>query len=186
MIEFAELIIKNGILFIDVSVIDSHYYENVYIDKIIIDNQDTFRQGGPSSTPVYTYSLSDDSHNKRLSLRLDGSDILDNIQSSILFVYVVTKGAPALDTPCGMDNTVTLGVAYDEMPILKDLMSYIKEVSNTCTVPKGFIDYYMRLKAVKLALEVGNYNEAIKYWNRFFSGRKPVVHSNKCGCHGIS
>ena len=40
---------------IDAEIENNKYYENMYIDSVIIDNQDTFSPNGPSSNPIYTY-----------------------------------------------------------------------------------------------------------------------------------
>ena len=40
---------------IDAEIENNKYYENMYIDSVIIDNQDTFSPNGPSNNPVYTY-----------------------------------------------------------------------------------------------------------------------------------
>lgn len=55
MIQFNELrVTPDGKrLIVDVKVPDIKYYENVYIDTIQIDNQNTFIENGPSSQPLY-------------------------------------------------------------------------------------------------------------------------------------
>ena len=62
MLEFRELnITPDGKhLIIDVAVKEHDYYNNVIIDSIIIDTQDTYVQNGPSSKPVYQYKVEDD------------------------------------------------------------------------------------------------------------------------------
>lgn len=187
MIRFNELkISSDGKLFIDAEVKGDAYYDNVYIDKVIIDNQNTFLISGPSSTPIYEYSFADTSKEKSVNLVLDNSNMRVDMKGDLLFVYIITKGAPSMDTPCGMDNTITLCIAYYEQTILSTYLSYIKEISRPCQVPKGFIDYYMKVKAFELAIEVGNYTEAIQLWNKFFKNQATQVNNFKCGCNGIS
>lgn len=187
MIRFNELkISSHGKLFLDAEVKGDTYYDNVYIDKVIIDNQDSFLMSGPSSTPIYEYSFADASKEKAVSLVLDNSNMLADMKGDILFVYIITKGTPSMDTPCGMDNTITLGITYNEQTILNNYLTYIKEVGRNCHVPKGFIDYFLKVKAFELAIEVGNYTEAISLWRRFFKGQATEVINFKCGCNGIS
>ena len=40
---------------IDAEIDNSDYYKDMYIDSVIIDNQDTYTANGPSSNPIYTY-----------------------------------------------------------------------------------------------------------------------------------
>ena len=70
MIQFNELRInpEGTKLIIDVSVKNSVYYENVYIDTISIDTQDTFIGSGPSSNVAYTNTLEGDNKSVRLEL----------------------------------------------------------------------------------------------------------------------
>lgn len=187
MIRFNELkISSNGKLFIDAEVKGDAYYDNVYIDKVIIDNQDSFLISGPSSTPIYEYSFADNSKEKAVNLVLDNSNMVADMKGDMMFVYIITKGAPSIDTPCGMDNTITLGIAYSEQTILNSYLTYIKEIGRHCQVPKGFIDYFLKVKAFELAIEVGNYTEAISLWRRFFKDQAAGITNFKCGCNGIS
>lgn len=59
MINFKELRISecDNSLIIDVEVKDDSYYENIYIDQIIIDTQDTYLGSGPSSNPIYNHTV---------------------------------------------------------------------------------------------------------------------------------
>ena len=65
-------------------------------------------------------------------------------------------------------------------------MLYTKELGDTCSIPKNFIDYILKVKALDLSLKTGNYQEAIRYWNRLFKNfyyTNNVEFSN-CGCYG--
>ena len=46
-------------LIIDAAIDSQNFYEDVLLDSIIIDNQDTFVSNGPSSNPIYTYKATD-------------------------------------------------------------------------------------------------------------------------------
>lgn len=185
MIQFNQLEITKDrkYLIIDASVIDEPYFENVYIDSIVIDNQDTYVANGPSSEPKYIYpneieGLEEET--KRVRIKLTKSDIsLDDL----LFVYVRATGTPAADTPCGMDNEVTLGVVTDVYPYYQQAMEYVKELANTCSPSQNFVDYILRLKGLKLAISTGNYTEAIKLFNKYFKNRKNInIAKGGCGC----
>ena len=44
-----------------------------------------------------------------------GGIIINN--NKMLFVYIVTKGAPTSDTPCGMDNREIKKAVFNTCPI---------------------------------------------------------------------
>lgn len=188
MVQFNELRITpdNRELIIDVSVKDLDIYTNVYLDYIMIDNQDTFIEDGPSDNPIYTYTIEDAAYStssngsiKQCRLTLTNSDV--NLSSDLLFIYVVVKGVPAPSTPCNMDNATTMGVVYNLHNIFQSFMPYIREVEKDCNLPKGFINYILRFKALELAFATGNYTLAVKYWNRFFKD-KLIAQPSICNC----
>lgn len=86
MIQFNELRInpQGTRLIIDVSVIDSIYYQNVYLDTISIDTQDTFTESGPSTSTVYKTTISGNSKSTRLELGI--SEILPSLLDN-MFLY---------------------------------------------------------------------------------------------------
>ena len=60
---------------------------------------------------------------------------------------------------------------------------YLKELSNSCGIPKGFIDFILRIKALDMSIETCNYIEAIKYW-KMLNKMSTRTSTNNCGCHG--
>lgn len=202
MIQFNELRITpdNQELIIDVSVKDLDIYSNVFLDSIIIDNQDTFVENGPSSNPIYTHTIEDEADsiysipenngcNPILEESTEGQCFTTETNGSVkhyrlvlsgkdislsnglFFVYVTAKGVPDPSTPCNMDNAATMGVVCNLHDIFQSFMPYIREVESDCKIPKGFINHILRFKALELSLAVGNYTLAIKYWNKFFKNR---------------
>lgn len=216
MIHFNELRYSkdNKCLVIDAAIDNQDYYDNVVIDRIVIDNQDTFVANGPSSTPIYTYKVSgtydktystpeecncnpvrvkedefycltyglDSMKHVRLELPLNALGI--DYCSDILFVYVIATGIPSADTPCGFDNNMIIGTVINLQGIYNNIMSYIREIENNCDIPREFIDAILRFKSIELAIKTGNYPLVIKYWKKFFSGRKNISTTKNCGCYG--
>lgn len=184
MVQFNELRINQSgdRLIIDVSVKDLSYYTNVYLDEILIDTQDTYTDSGPSSKAIYSKTM--EGNQKSLRLELGKGDISSSLLDNMFFVWVRTKGTPAANTPCGEDNTLTLGVTIALYPLYQQAFGYIKELEKECATPKGFINFILQLKALQLAVRIGHYTQAIKYWEKFFRGLKKDVVTNKCGCYG--
>lgn len=75
MIKFNELRItpNNETLIIDVSIEDAEYFNNVVLDSIIIDTQDTYIQNGPSTKAVFTYIVAENEHDAVYSIPEEGS-----------------------------------------------------------------------------------------------------------------
>lgn len=191
MVEFNELRIYDNKLIIDVNVRTESYYDNVYLDTIIIDNQNTYNANGPSNTPVYFYTVPDVENpithqnigQKVCRLELDVTDGIN--LSDLMFVYVITKGVPASNTPCSMDNDTTLRAVLDMSPIYNKAMYYIGNYANACNsgnacdVPKDFIDFILHLKGLEYSVLTCNYMKAIDYYNEFY---RNVTYKNGGGC----
>lgn len=185
MVQFNELRINSEgtKLIIDVSIKDLQYYQNVYLDNISIDTQDTFIESGPSDKVAYSYTLEGDAKNIRLELGI--GDILPSLLDNMFFVWVRTKGIPTPDTPCGMDSLYSMGVTLYTCPIYDYIMQYVREVEKSCSVPKGFIDSFLQWKAFEVSIATKNYVQAIFYYNKFI--RRLRVFPNKstnCSCYG--
>lgn len=195
-------------LIVDVSVDSLSYYKNIHLESITIDTDETFIENGPSSNPIYSQDFAESdaveqNYNgivengvfiidaqeetglKNVRMKLSYKELgLDNLSDNILFVYIGVGGIPEPDTPCGMDNKYSVAVAVNLRPIYNMAMGYIKELGNTCTVPKGFIDMILRMNAFKLSIKTGNFLTAIKQWNKLLKNKR-IVSPTKCGCNGI-
>lgn len=186
MVEFNKLLILpyNKGIFLDVSIPSLPYFKQMYIDRIVIDTQDTFNKDGISRNPVYTYQV--EGNRKSLELTINDTDLLvPTMEGNMFFIYVITKGFPAPDTPCGMDEPVTLGVGVDSYRIYRKGIEYIQETYNSCNVPRHFIDFILRYKAFEMCLKTRDYPLAITYWKKFLRqlcSKSPST--NTCGCHG--
>lgn len=201
-------------LIIDASIENLSYYKNVNIAAVIIDTHDTYIPSGPSNRAIFHNSYEGDDGvvstiddcasiktedscecngiitnqkygKKHIRLVLTDKELGVCLDNNIFFVYIVTNGIPSPCTPCGMDNLYTMGVVYNKRPIYNMGMGYVKELADTCSMPKNFIDYILRYKAFELSLRTGNYPIAIDYWKKFFSGKTLSISKPKgCGCYG--
>lgn len=216
MIHFNELRFSrdNKYLIIDAAIDSQDFYENVVLDSIVIDNQNTFVNNGPSSTPLYVHDIAE-LYNKVYAIPEDcscapvlveddsycftsGPDLMKHVRievpvslygidpcKDILFVYVIASGTPAADTPCGLDNGKIMGTVVNLKAMYDNMLCYIRQVENSCEIPKNFIDSILKYKAFELSIRTGNYPLAIKYWNKYLSNSKPNISIIKtCNCHG--
>ena len=183
MIKFTELRVQKERLTIVAEVREiENYYDNVYIDKIIVDTQDTFTTSGPSANPIYSVTV--DGNKKEFSVSLSATELGGiDINHTMFFVYGVAKGTPAPETPCGYDDVNSVGVTFSMCPIYNKTMGYIKEVENSCEIPKDFINMIIQLKAIQYSVDSGHFTQAVKYYNKFYKNLS-VNTSHTCGCHG--
>lgn len=203
-------------LIVEATVENLSYYKNVYIESIIVDTNDTYSPNGPSEKPVFSKTFepeypkadtecscnpltvdegcdicdiytSKKEGTKHIRLSISAKDMnLSNLNDNIFFIYITATGIPAADTPCGMDNCFVIGVAYNLRPIYNMAIGFIKELDSNCSIPKGFIDMILRLKALELSLKTGNYPTAFNQWNKLFKNKVSVSTKKGCGCHGIN
>ena len=214
MLHFNELRITqdNKYLIVDVSVDNQDYFQDVLIDSIVIDTQDTFVPDGPSDNPIVsykaqdfvdlTYSIPEDcdcnpvlvdedksycftygTHaRKNVRIQVDLSDLKINVCGTMFFVYAIAEGSVTPDTPPEFNKNKIIGTVTNLYPIYKQTLCYLKELNNNCEIPKGFIDMILKLKGIELCIRTGNYIQAIKFWKKFFSNTP--CKTPRCGCYG--
>ena len=201
----------NKYLIIDAEIEDNAYYKDMYIDQVVIDNQDTYIQNGPSSNPIYIYQAqtqdnniytTDDlvnkvtdedgiavqdegdtqSYSREVYLILDKKDLIE-IENNMFFVYIIAGGTPSPDTPCGYDVNIALKVVVNTYPIYNTMMQYLKELGNTCKTPYGIIDKILQIKMLDASVQTGNNLKAIEIWNTYFKNKQEDININ-CVCNG--
>lgn len=185
MVQFNELrITPDGQkLIIDVSVKDLKYYTDVYLNSIQIDTQDTFVESGPSSEVAYTKTI--DGNSKSVRLELGIGDLLPTLTDNLFFVYIRTKGTPAANTPCGDDNSLSLGTIFYPYGIYCNLLKTLQlEGIGPCNVPKAFVNEFFKYKGLQFSLLTGNNLSAIKYFNSLLNKLQITNSISKCRCHG--
>lgn len=186
MIEVSECRISwdGRYLYLNTNISSLDYFTDCYIDSIDIDTDETFLSAGPSSKAVNVYS-SGDKNEKSVSLSLEYRDLGTNnlLKDRMYFIWIRAKGTPSSDTPCNMDSTLLLCVAFNESLLFNNGLSYINELSDTCNVPVNFQNWILIVTAFKLALDTGDYSKAIELWNEIHSSNDIGV-TSKCGCNG--
>lgn len=181
----AEITPDSRRLLLDVSVSHYNFDQNVIISEIRLDTSENFLELGASEKSIALYTGKDDDGNElneqhvRFTYDLDGTGISGD---DLLFVWVLTTESAA-DTPCNLRPKMGLRVVYNKQKIYNDSMNYIKTIDN-CNPSLEMINFMLRLMAFKMALEAGNYPQAIKYWNEFFNMKYKDCVIRRCGCNG--
>lgn len=201
MILFSRLSVSQDgkTLVIKADIEDLTYYDNMYITKVVIDNQKTFSASGPSANPIFSYTYTKESATpegykttitgvllRGIEMTLSYNQLGEtaDLNSDLLFVYVLVGGTPASDTPCGLDKTYELGVVYNSYPQYLNGMAALQEFNKTCCIPKELINYMLLERAFKLCLNVEDYTTAINYWTKYISGDYTVTNLITCNCNG--
>lgn len=175
--------------------LDYDWYRDVYLDQIIIDTDKSYSDLGPSGkvailnlssesalNPETGQIETQDTYHKSYKYVLD----IEGMGNRLFFIYVTTKGEPAVTAPCGLKNPRTAtGVAYNKYLLYKLSMNHLKSVGNSqCDYDKWFYDFLLRFYAFKLSIKSGKFNWAIVYWNKFFMKDTQLETAKPCGCHG--
>lgn len=174
---------------IDVHVNMASYFDNVYIDKVVIQTQDQVSEMDPL-TPgdEYIYELTADENTKELHLSLNASTDFETVMSTLsdklLFVYVVCKGLTDPCTPCRLDELTTLGVTFDEALFYQQVMQYTRQLADSCEIPKNFIDMILLWNGFRAAIETEHYLVAIDFWKKLFASDSVFTVIKSCGCYG--
>lgn len=194
MLIFDQLRISDngGFMYIDVHVNEADYFDNIYLDYIVIATADQVSEADPLSPGnvyVYNYTVDNDT-TKELHLALQPTDFNENFSKSnfstdLFFVYVVCKGTVGECTPCRLDELTTLGVTFDYGNLYQKMMGFTRQLADDCSIPDGFIDFILNFNAFKASVETEHYIPAINFYNQMFdiAGGSSVT-TRSCGCYG--
>lgn len=200
-------------MYINIHVNEADYFDNVYLDSITIANAVNVLEAYESdhtdptvTCAKYIYHLEFDPNLKDAALVLDkgsfdaaysglgpgdANESFDgNLSGTLFFVYVKCKLADgsSIDpcTPCTLDEEVTLGVTFDTNMMYQRVMQYTRELSDTCEIPKSFIDYILLWNGFKAAIETEHYIPAINFWKELFWSSNTIAKqgTKPCGCGG--
>lgn len=194
MINFNNVIIADSdCIYIDVSIKDLYYFTDCYINRVVINDIDSFETQGPNLDKcIYDSKVLDGDNKtfKALIKRAQFEQSVRNISNNIYFIYIQTKGTPTIDTPCGQDLEWYKVAIVDYKYLYHKSISYIRElVECKCSRPEKFMDFILRIKALEMCLISQDYEEAIRYFKKFFNfescGKKsPHIRGCGCGCNG--
>lgn len=189
-------------MYINAHVNKADYFENVYIDSICITTADKVSETAPElPTFDYIYLSKAEDNTKEINLVLEASDLSktwetdakarafnkEDMSNTLFFVYIRCIGTPAINSPCRLDESITLGVTFDENMLYQKVMNYTKELITDCTIPSEFIDFILLWNAFKAAIETEHYISAIKFYNALFDIINTGCHNTiirGCNCHG--
>lgn len=170
MIKYNKLQIEGNHLIIDFEIEDKPYYSNVSIEGVRVDTPLTYGTNTP-------YFLEDEDGVSQYEKEI----FIPDVKKELLIITPQVYVSLPPDTPCGAD-VIEKAAIYDKSVVLSKGMSYLKELGDTCDIPKGFIDFILKQKALDMAISTCNYDTAIRYWKMLTMNRGATIKG--CGCHG--
>lgn len=196
MVIFDQLRISDDgrMFYLDVHVNKADYFDDIYLDKILIATSGQVSETDPLSPGnSYVYCLEIPGSEKEIHLALQPVDFNEyftgsDFSSELFFVYVICKGTVGECTPCRLDELTTLGVTFDYGKLYQQVMGFTKQLADDCNIPDGFIDLMLTFGAFKASVETEHYVPAIKFYKQLFEGGHGMTPysatSKPCGCHG--
>ena len=194
MIQFNNLeFITSKKLRINAEVVNLSYFANVYIDNIIIDTEDTVCPSGPSSNPPLIFHPSG-SNLKSINQIIDVSELVKD-GTKMLFVYIGCKGAPAANTPCGMDSEYSMKPVVDYKDLYREGLTRAGCVGGCgcigveCEIDKAFANFALQYFRLTTAIDNDDVETAYDAWYHIMhkggEKRLAIKQTNKpCGCNG--
>lgn len=191
-------------LYVDAHVNQAHYFDDVYIRKITICTEDQVSEINPKaygSDFVYQKEITPTVYEHPTLSGESGTDLIRELHlvltpfmfnekfkatdfsHNIFFVYIDCVGVPAPDTPCTLDELTTLGITFDYGIIFNKGMQYTRELADTCSVPRNFINFILNVEALKLSLNTDHYIPAIQYWKYIMELGTGITSNTPCNCH---
>ncbi len=190
MVEFNELRIdsEGTTLYIDVSVPSS--YEDCFIERIYVDGG--IPLGGDCPSYSNKKSLVATTHREEVvegktalivdttAVRLELKE--ENLANPVSFnrdmLHIFVELSKVEEGNCSFPMRTVINI----YPVYQRAMYYVKELGQSCLVPRRFEDLILKLKAVDMAVQTGNYLIAHKMWNEMFRIHGDPVTPKPCGC----
>lgn len=123
---------------------------------------------------------------RSINVVIPNTSLLDiELTKNLIFAYIkvkpVANGHEAC-IPCGLDDNYSIGVTFDTQRLYSAGIKYIKDLGDTCSIHKNFIDFILYWEAFKMAIDTDHYIDAVHLYKRMFS--MPITSEPKCNCHG--
>lgn len=197
MINFKNCLVTENSIYIDVRIKPHVFFDNCYINRVVINDIDTFHTTGPNlDACIFDSGELEGDHKKYIEF-IKCSEFwksVRNISKNIYFIYVQIKGLPAMNTPCGNDVEWYSIAIIDYKYIYDRCLHYVRELNHCkCAKPRHFIDFILKFKALEMCLISKEWERAIEFFKEICPsdpcgcGCKEKIHYSgckKCGCNG--
>lgn len=181
-------------LTIDAEIKPNEAFGNCYIKKIYIDTQDSYLTSGPSEDLVYEKEISDEDivstvvingepKARKVVVEIPQINIEANLSSNFFIVYIEAEGTISPNASCCESDFMVVGCVFWMRRVYQGFLNWIKEIANTCEIPKNFIYAFLQYQALLTSVRTGNMMEAIKIYNKYIRNIQGIGGNiNSCGC----
>lgn len=160
---------------------------NIYNYKSFIDDKPIFSINVQGNH--YEGTITESNINAMNSVLNDSYYTVD-LHHSLIIVVVTVEYNPyySAQQPC-CDSGVFTFATYYPCTIYNKILPTVRELEQECNaVPMNFIDGLLKKKAIDVCIEAGHFEQACKYWCKFYTQGGSTIGSSSsgggCGCHG--
>lgn len=173
------------------------YLQDIYISEIWLYTESTFdAKNFPSDNGILLWS-SDDLTEGETGKQVNRIFEIET-PMNIGFIYVLWSGTLTDGAPCTLRKQNNIGVVYNRQKLLKYSLGLLQDLGDSCEVNNNLVNEILKLKSFEIALQTGNLEQAIKYWNYFYNSKyganlncgytgnsgTVTTLARPCGCHG--
>ena len=166
-------IIDGNKLELDFEFEESNYYEHATIWGVRIDSSLTYNTG-THFFPDKDYIYDGDNRHYQGVIPISG------ISKDLIIITPIVRAIIPPEAPCGTDVVDTRAI-YNKDTLNEKGLAYLKELGDTCNIPRGFIDFILKKYALDLAIDTCNYGAAVKYWKMLTMVKGTPIKG--CGCN---
>lgn len=166
-------IIEGNKLELDFEFEESNYYEHAGIGGVRIDSPLTYNTG-THFFPDKDYIYEGDTRHYQDVIPISG------ISKDLIIITPIVRAIIPPEAPCGTDVVDTRAI-YNKDILNEKGLAYLKELGDTCNIPRGFIDFILKKYALDLAIDTCNYGAAVKYWKMLTMVKGTPIKG--CGCN---
>ena len=117
------------------------------------------------------------------SIELTSEELDGACLNKDLIIVEVEYKASASDDAKVMHYAVA---TYNRKIEINKTLSYCKELCDCCKFPEGLLNSLLQVVALQYAIETGDIDKAVTYWNKWYNGEWGCEGSDKkiggCGC----
>ncbi len=80
------------------------------------------------------------------------------------------------------ENGEVVAMTYNKLPIINEMMGYVRETAKACCPPQDFIDAILRHEAFNVACASEQWETAIKWYKEFILNKSKGFDYKRCNC----